>query len=165
VTTEGAYGPLQWKTSEGSDRYRRGLYTFAKRTAPYAMTATFDGPSGEACLARRDRSNTPLQALTLLNDEVFMESARALGKWTAELQASKESKVEQLFRRCMTRVPRAEELERLTVFFEKQLSRFRSGDLNAAEFLNAQDDASSEEAAWTALARVLLNLDETISKS
>src|SRR5205085_3718104 len=66
VSTEGAYGALAWKVSEGADRYRRGLYTFAKRTAPYAMTATFDGPSGEACLARRDRSNTPLQALTLL---------------------------------------------------------------------------------------------------
>src|ERR1051325_8777437 len=83
ITTEGAYGPLQWKVSEGGDRYRRTLYTFAKRTAPFAMTSTFDGPSGEACLARRDRSNTPLQALTLLNDEIFMECARALGQWAA----------------------------------------------------------------------------------
>ena len=93
VTTEGAYGPLQWKVSEGSDRYRRGLYTFAKRTAPYAMTGTFDGPSGEACLARRDRSNTPLQSLTLLNDEVFMEAARALGRWAAKQQGTPESTI------------------------------------------------------------------------
>ena len=59
VTTEGAYGQLAWKTSEGGDRYRRGLYTFAKRTAPYAMFTTFDGPSGEACVARRELSNNP----------------------------------------------------------------------------------------------------------
>jgi hypothetical protein len=62
ITSEGAYGPLTWTVSPGEDRYRRGLYTFAKRTAPYAMFATFNGPSGEACIARREISNTPLQA-------------------------------------------------------------------------------------------------------
>ena len=84
VSSEGAYGPLEWKTSEGPDRYRRTLYTFSKRTAPYAMTATFDGPSGEVCLARRDRSDTPLQALTSLNDTVFIECAQALGQMAAK---------------------------------------------------------------------------------
>ncbi len=79
VTTEGAYGQLQWKVSDGPDRYRRGLYTFSKRTAPFAMFATFDAPSGEVCVARRDVSNTPLQALTLLNDPAFTEAAQALG--------------------------------------------------------------------------------------
>ncbi|HZY86218.1 MAG TPA: PSD1 and planctomycete cytochrome C domain-containing protein, partial [Gemmataceae bacterium] len=68
VTTEGAYGALAWKPSAGPDRYRRGLYTFSKRTAPFAAFTTFDAPSGEACVARREASNTPLQALTLLND-------------------------------------------------------------------------------------------------
>src|SRR5207302_2501808 len=80
VTSEGTYGPLQWKVSEGEDRYRRGLYTFSKRTAPYAMFTTFDAPSGEACCPRREVSNTPLQALTLLNDAVFVEAAQALGR-------------------------------------------------------------------------------------
>jgi hypothetical protein len=165
VTTEGAYGPLQWKTSEGSDRYRRGLYTFAKRTAPYAMALTFDGPSGEACLARRDRSNTPLQALTVLNDEVFMETARALGRWAERLEAkSTEEKVEALVRRCITRPPLEGELEKFRAFFERQVERFKNGELNATQFM-AAENASSEEAAWAALARVLLNLDETISKS
>jgi hypothetical protein len=164
VTTEGAYGPLTWKVSEGSDRYRRGLYTFAKRTAPYAMSLTFDGPSGEACLARRDRSNTPLQALTLLNDEVFMESARALGREAAGQQSSIESKIENIARRCLTRPPSAAELEMFKAFYEKQLGRFKSGELKAQELLGSES-ASPEEAAWTALARVLLNLDEAISKS
>ena len=165
MTTEGAYGPLQWKTSDGSDRYRRGLYTFAKRTAPYAMTLTFDGPSGEACLARRDRSNTPLQALTVLNDEVFMETARALGRWAESLGSMPaKEKVAALVRRCITRPPQSGELEKFVAFYEKQLERFSSGELTARDFM-AAEGASNEQAAWTALARVLLNLDETISKS
>ena len=165
VTTEGAYGPLQWKTSEGSDRYRRGLYTFAKRTAPYAMTATFDGPSGEACLARRDRSNTPLQALTLLNDEVFMEATRALGKWAAGYEAKRNTeRIEGLVRRCLTRPTKDRELEKFTGFFENQLERFKNGEVKASEFMN-DEAATAEQAAFAALARVLLNLDETISKS
>ena len=80
VTAEGAYGALGWKPSEGLDRYRRGLYTFSKRTAPFAMFTTFDAPSGEACVARREPSNTPLQALTLLNDAALIECAQALGR-------------------------------------------------------------------------------------
>jgi len=164
VTTEGAYGPLTWKVSEGTDRYRRGLYTFAKRTAPYAMSLTFDGPSGEACLARRDRSNTPLQALTLLNDEVFMEAARALGRSAATQQSSVESKIDYVVHRCLTRPPTADEGKKFKALFETQLNRFKAGELKAAELL-ASESASPEEAAWTALARVLLNLDEAISKS
>ena len=83
VTTEGTYGGLEWKVSPGGDRYRRGLYTFTKRTAPFAMATTFDAPSGEVCVARREVSNTPLQALTLLNDPVFQEAAQALGRLMA----------------------------------------------------------------------------------
>ncbi len=79
VTTEGTYGGLAWNVSPGRDRYRRGLYTFTKRTAPYAMFTTFDAPSGEVCVARRDVSNSPLQALTLLNDVVFEEGRRRSG--------------------------------------------------------------------------------------
>ena len=76
VTTEGTYGGLAWNVSPGGDRYRRGLYTFTKRTAPYAMFTTFDAPSGEVCVARREVSNSPLQALTVLNDVVFEEARR-----------------------------------------------------------------------------------------
>ena len=83
VSTEGAYGGLAWNVSPGGDAYRRGLYTFSKRTAPYAMFTTFDAPSGEVCVARREVSNSPLQALTLLNDPVFEEAAQALGRMMA----------------------------------------------------------------------------------
>ncbi len=76
--TAAAYGGARWKASQGESRYRRSLYTFMKRTAPFAAYLAFDGPTGEQCLPRRDRSNTPIQALTLLNDEMFIEAARAL---------------------------------------------------------------------------------------
>src|SRR4029450_12577770 len=78
--SEVAYGSPKWDASTGDDRYRRSIYTFVKRTAPFALYNTFDAPTGEACIVRRDVSNTPLQALTLLNDVVFIESAQALGK-------------------------------------------------------------------------------------
>jgi len=168
VTTEGAYGPLEWKTSEGPDRYRRSLYTFAKRTAPFAMAAVFDAPSGEACVARRDRSNTPLQALTLLNDKAFVECAQALGAMAANTKGDESARAELLFRRCVTRPPSSEEKEKLMRFYQAQLARFNQGELKAADLLNADCDCAAnpnEEAAWTALARALLNLDETISNS
>src|SRR5205085_3659584 len=105
VTTEGVYGPIKWTVSSGPDRYRRGLYTFLKRSIPYAMFATFDGVTGETCLARREVSNSPLQALTMLNDLVFIESAQALGRSIAASPGSDEDRVALLFRRCLTRPP------------------------------------------------------------
>jgi len=166
VTSEGAYGELEWKVSQGPDRYRRGLYTFAKRTTPYAMTATFDAPSGEACVARRERSNSPLQALTTLNDTVFMECARALGHMATQAAGDESSRAELLFRRCLTRPPSAEERTRLVQFYQAQLSRLQSGELKATEIMDAPEHPDwNVQAAWTAVARVLLNLDETITKS
>jgi hypothetical protein len=166
VSTEGAYGQLAWNTSQGPDRYRRGLYTFAKRTTPYAMTATFDGPSGEACLARRDRSNTPLQALALLNDTVFMECARSLGQNAAKFEGTDEARVDMLYRRCLTRPPSNEERQKLVGFYKTQLARFAAGELKASEVLDAKDgEHLNEQAAWATVARVLLNLDEAITKS
>jgi hypothetical protein len=166
VSSEGAYGPLEWNTSEGPDRYRRGLYTFAKRTAPYAMTATFDGPSGEICLARRDRSNTPLQALTSLNDAVFMECARALGQLAVKAPGDDAARVDLMFRRCLVRPPSNEERAALLKFYQAQLARFTGGDLKAANVMDTKPvDNLNQQAAWTTVARVLLNLDETINNS
>jgi hypothetical protein len=165
VSTEGAYGALQWRTNEGGDRYRRGLYTFAKRTTPYAMTSTFDGPSGEACLARRDKSNTPLQALTLLNDDVFTDAAHALGRWAASQNGNARQAAAALFRRCLTRPPTEAEQEKLLAYYEKERGRFASGELKPTDFLDTDGAGkSNEQAAWTTLARVLLNLDESITK-
>jgi hypothetical protein len=164
VTTEGAYGQLQWKVSEGPDRYRRGLYTFSKRTAPFAMFATFDAPSGEVCVARREVSNTPLQALTLLNDPAFTEAAQAVGRMMAARQGTIAERVDYLFRRCLTRPPSPEEQAQLVKFFEAQKRRCERKELDAAQIAGPGSGDVNERAAWTALARVLFNLDEAIVK-
>jgi hypothetical protein len=164
ITTEGAYGRLAWNVSPGEDRYRRGLYTFAKRTAPYAMFVTFDGPSGEACVPRREVSNTPLQALTLLNDAVFVETAQALGRELAAMPASDSDRLRTLFRRCAVREPTEEELALLAQFHATQRERLTSGDLKPADIAGTDDKDAVEQAAWTLIARALLNLDETITK-
>jgi hypothetical protein len=172
VTSEGAYGVLAWKASEGADRYRRALYTFSKRTAPFAMLGTFDAPSGEACVARREVSNTPLQALTLLNDTVFVEAAQALGRATADDSSPVESRAAGLFRRCLVRPPTADELNALVEFYQLQHERLAGGELDAAAiagFAKNKDESASEggvidAAAWTLVARAVLNLDEMIAK-
>jgi hypothetical protein len=164
VTTEGTFGGLAWNVSPGPDRYRRGLYTFSKRTAPYAMFTTFDAPSGEVCVARREVSNTPLQALTLLNDPAFTEAAQALGRMMAGRKGPVEDRVDYLFRRCLTRPPTGEERSMLVRFFETQRRRFAARELNAAAVAGPGDGDVNERAAWTALARALFNLDEAIIK-
>ncbi len=164
ITREGTYGPLEWKISEGEDRYRRGLYTFAKRTAPYATFQTFDAPSGEACVARREVSNTPLQSLTLLNDAAFMEAAQALGRLAAALDAPDEARAILLFRRTLVRAPEPAELKRLLDFLENQRSRIARGELKADDLAGFGEGPAAERAAWTALARALLNLDETVTR-
>jgi Protein of unknown function (DUF1549)/Protein of unknown function (DUF1553)/Planctomycete cytochrome C len=164
VTTEGTYGGFDWKPSPGGDRYRRGLYTFTKRTAPFAMATTFDAPSGEVCVARREISNTPLQALTLLNDPVFQESTQALGRFMAVKAGSVDERIDALFRRCLSRPPDPDELTRLAQFFRSQKLRFERKELDAAKIAGAGPGAASERAAWTVLARVILNLDEAITR-
>jgi hypothetical protein len=170
VSSEGAYGPLEWNTSMGPDRYRRGIYTFAKRTAPYAMAATFDAPSGEVCLAQRDRSDTPLQALTSLNDEVFLECARAMGQMATKASGDDTARIDLMFRRCLARPPTDDERAALLRFYQAQLARFNSGDLNAANMMDVTTDTKpadnlNQQAAWATVARVLLNLDEMINLS
>ena len=117
----------------GPDRYRRGLYTFSKRTAPFAMFTTFDAPSGEVCVARREVSNTPLQALTLLNDPAFTEASQALGRLMAARKGPVAERVDYLFRRCLTRPPTAEETAQLVKFYQTQKRRFERKELDAAQ--------------------------------
>ena len=166
VTTEGAYGKLQWKTSEGLDRHRRGLYTFSKRTTPYAMFTTFDAPSGEACVARREVSNTPLQALTILNDTVFAEASQALGDWTARQPESLDTRerMRTVFRRILVREPDDEELSMLVRFLEEQRERLREGELDPAKIAGSGEGDAVDRAAWTLVARALQNTDEAVTK-
>ena len=133
---------IKWTASEGQDRYRRALYTFFQRTVPYPMLITFDAPDSNTTCTRRERSNNPLQALTLLNDGTFFECAQALGRTLASLSGSREQVMTHAFKRCLGRAPRAEELARLDAFFEKQ----------------------PPELAWVAIARTLMNLDEFITR-
>jgi hypothetical protein len=164
ITTEGTYGQLAWKASEGEDRYRRSLYTYSKRTAPFAMYATFDGPSGEACVARRDVSDTPLQALTLLNDAMLLEGAQALGRTYAANARDAKDRAAELFRRCLVRSPSDEELADLLAFYEAQQHRF-AADEAAARAVCGEASNAADRAAWTMLARALFNLDEFITKN
>jgi hypothetical protein len=130
------------------------------------MTLTFDGPSGEACVARREVSNTPLQALTLLNDSVFVEAAQALGRQSAAASGSTAEKARTLWQRCVVRPPTAEELALVVRFYEAQRNRFLE---QTADVIELSGDGAAvreavERAAWTAAARAVLNLDETMTR-
>lgn len=163
--TEVAFGRPGWPTSSGEDRYRRSVYTYIKRTAPFAMFATFDAPSGELCVARRDRSNTPLQALTLLNDVQAVEASRELGRELAAATDTDWRRAVIAFRRVLTRPPTDAETQRLTAFVETQRRRFISGDLDAVAVAGEGDGDSVERATWTSLARALFNLDEAVTRN
>ena len=158
--TAAAYGGAGWKASQGESRYRRSLYTFMKRTAPFAAYLAFDGPTGEQCLPRRDRSNTPIQALTLLNDEMFIEAARAIA---AQLKGTSGEQLDMLYQRILTRLPQEEERKALLQFYENQLARLNAGDLDAAEILLDQS-GNNKRAAMAMLARAIYNLDEAITR-
>ncbi|HEX8912328.1 MAG TPA: DUF1549 and DUF1553 domain-containing protein [Humisphaera sp.] len=165
VTNEGAYGKLAWNASTGEDRYRRSLYTFAKRTAPYALYGTFDAPTGEACVARRELSNTPLQALSLMNDLMFVEAFQALGKLAAEQKGDDAARATFVFRRALTRPPTADELELLTKFAAAQRQRVEKKELDPQKLSGSKDADAAERAVWTAVARAVLNLDEAVTKN
>ncbi|HMF16669.1 MAG TPA: DUF1553 domain-containing protein, partial [Gemmataceae bacterium] len=164
VSTEGVYGPIKWEVSKGEDRYRRGLYTFLKRSIPYSMFATFDGATGDACLSRREVSNTSLQALTMLNDLVIIEAAQVLGRKIADTPGPMEKRMTELFRRCLTRPPTAEESSALLAFRDRQVQRLRAGKLDAKVIAGSRDGDMVERAAWTLVARIVFNLDEMITK-
>jgi hypothetical protein len=171
ITSEGAYRPLAWNVSAGEDKFRRGLYTFAKRTTPYAMFATFDGPSGEACVARREVSNTPLQALAMLNDAIVVEAAQALGREAlgrelagSPLVSDDDDRLQWLFRRVVTRPASSSEQKLLRQFLEVQRRRLAAKEIDAAQIAGDGEGDAVERAAWTLVARAVLNLDEVITK-
>jgi hypothetical protein len=143
-------GSVRWVESKGPDRYRRGLYIWFQRTSPYPMLMTFDSPDSNVCVVRRERSNTPLQALTLMNDVVFVECAKALGQRMADRCGSTAERLSFGFKLVLGRLPTPAELDRLTRWH--------------ADALRLVKDEQPDTAAWTAVARVLLNLDECVTR-
>jgi hypothetical protein len=168
VSTEAYYNT--WNASEGEDRYRRGIYTFLQRTTPFAQFVTFDLPDTSRSCTRRERSNTPLQALQLLNDPVFVEAARALAERVlADSAGEDDQQLDGAFRLTLGRTPLPDESQRLLDYLHQQQQAF-TADPEAAALLigdnlkNTQTTDAAEHAAWTAVCSVLLNLDEFLNR-
>jgi hypothetical protein len=148
--------------SKGEDRYRRGLYTFIRRTVRYPSLTVFDAPSHETSTVRRPRSNTPLQALTTLNDPAFFEAAKAMGqRIVSEGGADVSSRATYGFRLVMSRRPSVYEVNGLVSAFETERQYFQSHQAEAGSVAGKPD---VELAAWTMVSNALLNLDGTITK-
>ena len=161
------YSDEVWTTSEGEDRYRRGLYTFLRRTSPYPAFMTFDATSREFCTVRRVRTNTPLQALAGLNDEGFFEAAGALAdRVIREAGASPQAKARHAFRLVAAREPSEQEIDRIVKSYKRQLSHYQERPDDASKVLasDRSDDEQAEHAAWTLVANALLNLDEVVTR-
>ena len=163
-------GSAKWVESKGGDRYRRGMYTFFQRTSPYPMLMTFDTPDTTECAVRRVTSNTPLQALTLWNDPVFVEAARSLGLRTVG-QVSNLSLHERAafaFKVCLCREPSDEELADVLSLYDAHLATCRADDKAAAQIVGNQPlppgVSTADAAAWIGVARALINLDEFITR-
>jgi hypothetical protein len=155
--------PKEWKTSTGPDRYRRGLYTFVWRSAPHPALTVFDAPDGTQTCSRRNRSNTPLQALTLLNDQGFLEYAQALAGRVLREAKSDDERLTLAFRLCVARPPKANEKAILTRLLARQRDAYAQDPKGAKAVAHGGADAV-EGAAWVAVARALLNLDELITR-
>jgi hypothetical protein len=160
------YNEDRWVESEGEDRYRRSLYTFLRRTSPYPMQMTFDATSREYCAARRVRTNTPLQALTLLNDRASFEAAQALAARVASVK-DPAGRATLAFRLVVARDPKPAELTRILAYVDAERGQFarRPDAARQVAPAPAAGQSAAEAAAWTLAANVLLNLDETVTKN
>jgi hypothetical protein len=166
--SELTYGSgLKWKENEGAERYRRGLYIHFQRTSPYPELVNFDAPDSRLACTRRRRSNTPLQALNLLNDVVFFEAAqglaaRALRDPSGDLQ----NRLSDAFELALSRKPNAHELSDLSRYFAEQKDLFEKDEKSAGLAAPYLTDGTSraEMAAWVGVSRVLMNLDEFITR-
>ncbi len=163
-------GALDWKTSEGEDQHRRGVYVEWRRTNPYASMATFDAPNREVCTLRRPRSNTPLQALVTLNDPVYFEAAQALARRIVGTEGPTLQKAQYGFRLCLCRPPKPAEIERLVALYEEAKATYakdpEQASKAATEPLGPLPEGMNtiDLAAWTAVGNVLLNLDEMLMR-
>jgi hypothetical protein len=169
-----SYGPKTWKEETGPERYRRSIYAFRFRSIPYPVLQTFDAPNGDFSCVRRLRSNTPLQALISLNEPQFLEAAQALALRTVrEGGRTDEQRIRYAFRRVLSRPPTAKESLVLLDLLARQKAHVAEGWVSASELATGGRDVPSDLpsgvtpttlAAYTAVARALLNLDEAITK-
>ncbi|HRK16676.1 MAG TPA: PSD1 and planctomycete cytochrome C domain-containing protein [Prosthecobacter sp.] len=167
--------PDYWHAPTDAQRYRRSLYHFRKRSMPDPVLQAFDAPNGDFSCARRTRSNTPLAALTSLNETLFVEAAQALAqRILREGGGSDESRIRRAYLLCTSRAPTAAETGAVLRLLEQNRARLRAGELKAGEIAFSPltkpealppDATPNDIASWTLVARVLLNLDETLSKS
>ncbi|MGH9630593.1 MAG: PSD1 and planctomycete cytochrome C domain-containing protein [Bryobacteraceae bacterium] len=158
---------VKWVESEGPERYRRGLYIHFQRTTPYPQLMTFDAPDSNVSCTRRLRSNTPLQALNLLNDPVFVEAAQGLARRVLMSPAdSMAERVDYAYELVLARDPKPSETERLSSYYDQQLSILQKDPDSARELMPLPPEGVEpiEAAAWTGVGRVLLNLDEFITR-
>jgi hypothetical protein len=165
------YRAQSYKPSQGSDLYRRSMYTFWKRTVPPPSLTTFDAPDREKCTARRSLTNTPLQALVLMNDPTYVEAARTLAQRTIKEAGSDPVKrIDYAFRLVAARKPVPEEVRALRELARAELSRYQRDKSDAIKLLEVGESPfdrkldARELAAWTTVASAILNLDETITK-
>ena len=164
---------VRFTADKGHDKvHRRSLYTFIKRTSPPPQMSAFDGPSRESCTVRRERTNTPLQALLLLNDPQYVEAARALAERVlGEAGPSDEQRAALMFQLCTCRSPNVEELAELVQAFRTELRHYRQQSTKAEQLVAIGETKPAEHldraelAAWTLVANVLLNLDEVVTKN
>ncbi len=157
----------RWKESQGSNRYRRGLYTFFQRTSPYPQMMNFDAPDSHRTASRRGRSNTPLQALNLLNDEVFLEAARGLAVRTlAESSDDWTARLNRISRLTLGRLPTKDEAEELEGSYRRQLRILDPSPADAKQLsqIDLRKHGPVEVAAWMGVGRILLNTDEFITR-
>ena len=163
-------GGIDWKTSEGEDRFRRGIYTNWRRSNPYPSMATFDAPNREVCTVRRGTTNTPLQALVTMNDPVYVEAAQSLARTMAKSSDSLEKQISNGFKICLSREPQNSELDRLVSLFHQVKKRYLK-DAGLAKKMATdpigpapKDSNIVDLAALTVTGNVLLNLDEMMMK-
>lgn len=175
VAELGFNGLVRWKPSTGADIYRRGVYTHFQRTVPYPMLMVFDAPNSNTSCTQRERSNTPLQALTLWNDPVFFDMARALGRRIAKATLESRDRQGQVaqrifyaFRLCLGRDPDRAEVVSLSNFYASQRKQFEADEDSAGLVIGAPSgpdgETTAERAAWVMIARTLLNMDEFITR-
>jgi hypothetical protein len=154
----------KWQTTEGVDRYRRAMYIYWRRTVLYPSLAAFGAPTRETCTVQRPRTNTPLQALVLLNDPAYVEAARELAAIIIKHGDGATERIDYAFRRVLARPPSEQEASLYSDFLRRQRAHYTANAKDAKELVGQTDLHAAEHAAWTVLASVLLNLDEFVTK-